>query len=367
MKIGLLTLPVETGYGSILQAVALKEQLVRRGHDVILIRRHVERKDSLSQLVIRFLHKLLKNHDIIVRIRRKERNDFPIITQYTQPFIDKHLQPYTEMYFSSKAMKKVNKLGLDAIVVGSDQVWRPGYMQNVADYFLYQVSDRVKKYAYAASLGTDYWKFSDQESKICGEAVRKFELISVRESSSVKMCEDHFGIKPTFVLDPTLLCKSEFYSNLIDEHDKEREGKVCAYILDHDDMMPIVDKYARLLSTKPIFPHGKVENPSAPVEQRIVKPVSTWLDCIKSSCAVCTDSFHGMVFSIIFNRPFVVSINHQEGAARFISLLGLLHLEDRIVDVNTDLSKLRPIDWGEVNSILDGMRKVSNDFLDNIK
>lgn len=367
MKIGLLTLPVETGYGSILQAVALKAQLEKRGHKVVLIRRHVYKKDSIIRLLGRLVKKILFNHDLVVRIAKKERDEFPIITQYTQPFIDRHLQPRTDIFYSSKEMAKVNKLGFDAIVVGSDQVWRPGYMENIEDYFLYQIDNDIKKYAYAASLGTDYWKFSEAETKICSDAVRKFKAVSVRESSSVDMCEKHFHVTPSFVLDPTLLCGSDFFSNLIDSHNPEYEGKLCAYILDHDDMMPIVNNYARILSTDPIYPHGKVENPSAPVEQRIVKPVSVWLDSIKSSSAVCTDSFHGMVFSIIFHRPFVVSIHHQEGTARFKSLLGLLHLENRIVNNDTDLTKLQPIDWKQVDFILNEMRNISNRFLDEIK
>ncbi|MCX8463458.1 hypothetical protein OTH22_09000 [Bacteroides fragilis] len=135
MKIGLLTLPVETGYGSILQAVALKTKLVDLGHDVTLIRRHVERKDSFLRITVRTIKKYIFKKSIIVQISKKYRDEFPIITKYTQPFIDKHLSPYTEFYYSSKSMKKINKLGFDAIVVGSDQVWRPDYVQNVEDFF----------------------------------------------------------------------------------------------------------------------------------------------------------------------------------------------------------------------------------------
>ncbi len=367
MKIGLLTLPVETGYGSILQAVALKALLEKRGHDVVLIRRHVYKKDSIIRLLGRLIKKILFNHNLVVRISKKERDEFPVITQHTQPFIDKHLQPRTDIFYSSEEMTKVNDLGFQAIVVGSDQVWRPGYMQNVADYFLYQVKNDIKKYAYAASFGTDNWMFSANETTVCGEAIKNFKAVSVRESSSVSLCEKYFNVKPTFVLDPTLLCDESFYSAFIDNHKSERDGKLCAYVLDYDDMMGMVSKYASVLSTDPVFPHGKVEDKTAPVNDRIVKPVSTWLDCIKSSAAVITDSFHGMVFSIIFHRPFAVSIHHQEGAARFLSLLSLLHLENRIVNNDTDFELLPDIDWDNVDKILNEMRIISNSFLNNIK
>ncbi len=366
MKIGLLTLPVETGYGSILQAVALKEQLVRRGHDVVLIRRQSKKKDNFVVLIGRILKKIFLDHSYIIRIRKKEREEFPIVTQYTQPFIEKHLSPFTKIFHSSNEMRKVNRMGLDAIVVGSDQVWRPGYMKNVCDYFLYQIDSSIRKYAYAASFGTSEWLFSEKDSLICTKALRQFKAVSVRESSGVKLCEEHFSVKPEFVLDPTMLFDYDFYSNFIENHNAEYENKLCAYILNQKRLMPIVVKYSLALSAEPIFPHGKVEDKTAPVSLRIVKPVSLWLDTIQSSKAVVTDSFHGMAFSIIFRKPFAVVINKERGGARFMSLLNALHLEHRIVDEETDFSKLKPIDWEVVERELARMRKRSNDFLDAI-
>ena len=367
MKIGLLTLPVETGYGSILQAVALKTKLVDLGHDVTLIRRQVERKDSFLRITVRTIKKYIFRKPIIVQISKKYRDEFPIITKYTQPFIDKHLSPYTEFYYSSKSMKKINKLGFDAIVVGSDQVSRPGYVQNVADFFLYQIDNNIKKYSYAASFGTDEWLFTEKETSICRDAIKYFLKISIRESSTIDLCYDKLGKKPEFVLDPTLLLDNKFYSGLIEKHESYREGKLCAYILNKKSLMPIVETYSKILDTSSVFPHSEVEDVSAPLDLRVVPSVSDWLDSIRSSQAVCTDSFHGMAFSIIFRKPFIVVVNKERGAARFFSLLNALNLEHRIVDESTDLNDLKPIDWGDVEDRLAKMQGQSIQFLKSIQ
>lgn len=147
MKIGILTIPIETGYGSILQAYALKTALTGRGHDVTFIRR--ERYlpvFSLKRIFRRFVKKYILGHrDTVILVRLKEMREFPIVMQNIQPFLDKHLAPFTEKYYSSKEMEKVNSLGFDAIVVGSDQVWNPGCMDNIEDYFLYQIKDSIHK------------------------------------------------------------------------------------------------------------------------------------------------------------------------------------------------------------------------------
>ena len=77
------------------------------------------------------------------------------------------------------------------------------------------------------------------------------------------------------------------------------------------------------------------------------------------------DSFHGMVFSILFNKPFWVIGNAERGMSRFTSLLKTFHLEDRLLDAdkldNIDISK--PIDWAVVNGILEENRSESKDLL----
>lgn len=368
MKIGLLTLPLETGYGGIMQAFALKTALEKRGHQVILIRR-LRRKHKLKRVFRRAIKKyVFLKKDTIIFIDKKEENEFPFVTQYTQKFIDSHLMPFSKAYFSSLAFKGIEHLGLDAVVVGSDQVWRPGCMDNIEDYFLTGIAGNIKRYAYAASLGSDAWVYTKKETACCREAVKLFSAVSVREQSGVSLCKKNLGVTPTFVLDPTLLFDSDFYMSFVNEHAVEKEHKICAFILDRSyEKLDILGKFSEQIGKDYFFAANNTEDRNAPLADRIAPSVESWLDSFYSADCVFTDSFHGCVFSIIFRKPFYVFINSARGADRFYSLLRLFGLEQCMIRENTDFSKIPNIDWDNVERVLVEMRKVSNDFLSDIE
>lgn len=371
MKIGLLTLPIETGYGSIMQAFALKTALTRRGHDVILLRRlRKKKKYDLKRIVRRCVKKyLLGRKDTIVLIDKKEAEEFFYVTQNTQRFVDKHLEPYSPIYYSSDEMAAISSLKLDAIVVGSDQVWRPGCMDNIEDYFLCPIEHLpVKKYAYAASFGVDEWNYSSKETENCQKAVQYFERVSVREDSGVKLCRDYLNKNAEFVLDPTLLFDKSFYASYIGGyHDISKEHKICAFILDRtDEKLSILKHLSKMIGREYSFAANNTEDRQAPLQDRIAPPVESWLDSFNSSDVVFTDSFHGCAFSIIFRKDFYVYINKGRGVGRFKSLLGMFGLEHRVVDVKTNLAQVKPVDWNFVEKKLQEMQGVSNRFLDSI-
>lgn len=93
--------------------------------------------------------------------------------------------------------------------------------------------------------------------------------------------------------------------------------------------------------------------------------IEDWLDNIKNSSFAITDSFHGMVFSIIFNKPFAVYVNKDRGADRFVSLLSFIGLEDRMINDESDVDNLikKTIKWEDVNEKLETLKKQSIQFL----
>ena len=371
MKIGLLTLPIETGYGSIMQAFALKTALCNRGHEVVLLRRlRKKRKYDIIRIIRRCVKKfILGKWDTIIFIDRKELLEYPIVTQNTQKFVDYYMQPYSPKFFSSKSMVGISNLNLDAIVVGSDQVWRPGCMDRIEDFFLCPIETLpIKKYAYAASFGIDEWIYSEKETRNCKRAVQTFDRISVREKSGVYLCDKYFGKKADFVLDPTLLFDKSFYTSLVGgNHDLTKEHKICAFVLDRtSEKQSILLKLSRMYNKKYFFASNNTENRQAHLQDRIAPSVESWLDSFDSADVIFTDSFHGCAFSIIFRKDFYVYVNKGRGAGRFKSLLGLFGLEHRVVDENTELSLVQPIDWSLVEEKLNQMQQVSNSFIDAI-
>ena len=115
----------------------------------------------------------------------------------------------------------------------------------------------------------------------------------------------------------------------------------------------------------PFCVNSKYDNEEAPLEERIQQPVEKWLRAFYDAEFVITDSFHACVFSIIFNKPFIVYGNKERGYARFESLLNLFALEDRLVSSPYEVNKAlqATIDWNRVNSIRKQMKEKSLSFL----
>ena len=115
----------------------------------------------------------------------------------------------------------------------------------------------------------------------------------------------------------------------------------------------------------PFYVNSKYNNAEAPLEERIQQPVEKWLRAFYDAEFVITDSFHACVFSLIFNKPFIVYGNKERGFARFESLLNLFGLEERLVCSPNDVKKTleKNIDWNRVNSIHKQMKEKSLSFL----
>ena len=253
--------------------------------------------------------------------------------------------------------KLISKYELDAVVTGSDQVWRPCYNRRVlTNMFLDFVGKRTKKIAYAASFGVDYWEYKPRKARKCGELARRLDAISVREGSGVSLCRNYLGVEAIEVLDPTLLLSAEVYKEVCSNVAPSGERYVAAYILDATpEKVALVEQEARRRGVAAKI-YGADKDAELSIEE--------WLAMFRDAEYVITDSFHGCVFSTIFRREFAVIINSERGASRFISLLGKFALTNRtIIDANQGSVPTEPIDWQEVEINLKKYQEHSMTFL----
>ena len=214
------------------------------------------------------------------------------------------------------------------------------YKSHVQESFLDFAKDwKGKRIAYAASFGVDNWEFSSEETRICKELAKSFNAISVREDTGVGLCEEYFGIKAEQVLDPTLLLHSSDYVKLIKEASLQKNNrKLFAYVLDKTpEKIAFVEKVAKEKGLQPNYINLSFGDIREPVKQRILPSVEQWLSYFYDAEFVVTDSFHGCVFSIIFNKKFVTIGNEERGMSRFKSLLSLLGLERRLCTNLSDI------------------------------
>lgn len=338
MKIGIITQPLHANYGGILQNYALQQVLKQMGHEVWTIDygkfTWINWLDNAWRVLV---HKMLghKAH-FAVTPSEKDKIEAPL-----RRFAEKNIQ--LTIPRSKRFNKKVvGKYGFDALIVGSDQVWRPMYNCYIEDCFLSFVSQmNLKRVAYAASFGTDKWEFTPQQTEQCAVLAKDFDGISVREKSGITLCNQYLGVNATHVLDPTLLMKSQDYIKLC-SHISKREPFVFAYVLDeNEEKIKSIADFAERRGL-PYFIKG-ADNTVSDNDT-----IELWLSYFRDAAFIVTDSFHGTAFSIIFNKDFYVFGNEKRGNSRFDSLLETFGLKDRMMN-NVLPKEIENIEWEEVN------------------
>lgn len=368
MKIGIITVPFNNNYGGFLQAFALKKILEDAGHEVWFINRRRNKPSSFVvfkskiKAIFRFF---AKGEPFVLNDAAKIR----YISRNTQVFVKDYLSPLTKAYYTSEALSNCTNLGFDFFIVGSDQVWRYKYAgESIRDfYFSFLKGTAVPRLSYAASFGTSDQEYPDHIAKECSALLSEFKAISVRESSGINVLESVFKVddnKANVVLDPTFLLDKSDYYNLVEKFKGSlapRQNYLFTYLLDYnqdkDSLVRniVCERNLELLQMK--AQTGNLAHLD------IIEPVEEWLNGIKNASFVVTDSFHGMVFSIIFNKPFLVYINKERGADRFYSLLSQLGIENVLIEQSSDYLGYSEINWNEVNENIDFLRGISKNFL----
>lgn len=368
MKVGILSLPLYVNYGGIMQTYAMQTILERMGHNAVFIqKRNWPLNIKIKDWPIVYAKRIVKNmigRNIPMSYEKIYNREAPIIRQNIETFVSKHIKmKIVDDY------RQIQENDFEAIVVGSDQIWRPLYVKHIENSFLDFAKDwDIKRVAYAASFGTDKWEYTKLQNAHCHKLVQLFNVVSVREKSGVGLCKEHFGVEAKHVLDPTMLLKAEDYIKLFEENNTLKStGDLLCYILDEsEEKSKIIETIASQGRLKTFHvsarPYYKLD---VPLEERVQPSVETWLRGFYDAKFVVTDSFHACVFSILFKKPFVVYGNKERGMSRFTSLLEMFGLQDRIVSGRSDLEEklLKGIDWKMVYSNLDVRIKEANDFL----
>ena len=267
-----------------------------------------------------------------------------VITQYL--FSKKVKISFVERTVKLKIIKKnfseLKESNYNYLIVSSDQTWAyfdKSYFYDIA-FLRFAEYWKIPKFIYAASIGKDTWFYTKQEDKMASRYLRNFTGISFREKGLVRLAEKHLelNIKPIFVLDPTLLIDKKYYLNEIKDYNRDfnfNEKYIFVYQLDKNE---ILEKTLNQSSAKYNYKIYKLN-----LDDDYY--IENFLFYLNISQAVITDSFHGTVFSIMFNKPFISFINRARGKGRFDSLIETFNLENRILDpitiVNPNINLLK--------------------------
>ncbi len=354
-KIGILTHSLGNNYGGLLQAFALQKVLTNLGFNSEII------SHTPSANIYYFWSKwnFKKIAKFILAILKANPTPLEIVPPFILkriffPFIKKNFK-YSKLYTNQKEINS----NYDYVIVGSDQVWKYEFTKSQKPGFFFlsflSESKRKKSFSYSASFAINIWEGDTEITKKYSAYLKQFKTISVREHSGVDICRDTFGVSAVQMPDPTLLLTVDEYNAVIPE---KVETPPLSYIGNYVlDSSPEIKALLSALSSSLQLPlHGLMPDDLAlnPLK-RLPMGVPQWLVSIRGASYMLTDSFHGCVFCIIYNIPFICLGSEYRGSARFDSLLKTFGLESRMVtDHNAEniLALLRtPIDWKRVNAI----------------
>lgn len=352
MRIGILTHPLESNYGGILQNFALQEVFMKMGHDPITLRTG---KTTYSLWAKRFVK------SIVGRINGKVVSIplIPFVYEKRQSGIESFVRKYIKttkkvLWYSSDL---IDKYQIEALCVGSDKSWA-SYFKRIDDMFFAFARDYdIIKFSYAPSFGTDKWEFNAEQTEKCRELVKSFTGVSVREHSGVKLCKDSLNVDAKWLLDPTLLLSADDYSSLCANINQRKDDFILAYILNYTDEKKKYIEKARLSLKKEVVLLMAENN------VRSNDTVEKWISLFRDAHFVVTDSYHGTIFSIIFHKAFISLANPFRGTERFKSLSGMFALDKNILTTIPDEFRLAKIDWTMIDEEIQNRQKESINFI----
>lgn len=347
MKIGIVTIYGEYNYGNKFQNYAIKKMVENINNDNIVytIRPKLTNKQKLISLLIKYG---------IGKYRKFQNDSFDKKKIYSfQSFSKKYLNVVTY-----KNLKKLNNQ-YDYFLAGSDQIWNTnGFKGRMLDFYLLKFASDKKRIAIAPSLGTG--KIGLEQVKQFKRELPKFKKLSCRELGSVKVIEKYsMGNKCIKLSDPTMgLDKNEWELIRTKANGKPREPYIFCYFLGKLDK-EINEQINKVKSNNIIINVMKKDN----IEMFSNDP-GQFIDLLADAQLILTDSFHGCVFSIIYNKPFVVlhTLDRKNMEDRICSLLKEFNFEDRWID-NVKYDDLYKMNFTYANKKLKDEYEKLNNYL----
>lgn len=355
-KIGIITYHFARNYGAVLQCFALQSYLESKGYEVTIIN-HVNKNQELNNGIYKkkngikgIIINLMLSPFLIVRI--KKNNKF-------ENFINKYLKLSKKISNTEEMEKLINYEKFDMLISGSDQVFNP----NIEDFdisFLFPFETKCKKISYAASIGNA----TESDLNKLKKDLIDFYNLSIREKQDEELVRKVTGKDVHVVCDPVLLMDEKFWSVVAQKSNliKSEEKYLLCYFL-HKNLYKKEFELAKKIAKEKKL-NIKIINARYSIESlrkgtyHTVDPLE-YIELFKKATYICTDSFHGTVFSIIFNKDFNCfdSKNNKKDSRRknVLEQIGLL---DRLCLIEDNQININEIDFSDINS---NVRRISDE------
>lgn len=298
-----------------------------------------------------FANALLKQHKGIAEFVRKYQHLSP--TAYHAP---------NELHY--------NPHHYDVYITGSDQLWSPRHCNGDPAFMLHFADDDALKISYAASIGAN--KIPKDLRPLYKELLSRYQHISVRETSGVKVIQDVVGKDATTVLDPTLLLnKDEWNSIAVPQRLVKKKYILCYYLNYSFNAFPYVDELANHLQNQTGYEIVRVARPPHKLSYshttyKVGASPEEFLALVRDAEVVLTTSFHGTAFAVNFGKPLLSIVENREASdSRQVSLLNNLGLMNQVLSLSDSFPNLELAiyDVASEQARLEVLRQDSKQFL----
>lgn len=381
-KVGIVSCYFKHNYGSMLQAYATQKILddMNIENETINIDKNIDFsngkkkyymgqvlnfqfiKSKLGMIKLKLDKKINKNLGKNISIRDKKYEEFRKTFRLTEPY-----KTYAEL--NEKAEKDYS-----SVIVGSDQLWLP--VNVVADYYtLNWVPEDVNKISFSTSFGVSV--IPEKYKEAYKKFLNRINYLSTREVAGQKIIKDLIGRDATLVCDPTLLFNKVEWMSIQKEEPIIKGKYIFCYFLgkniEHRKFAERLKEKTgyKIVSLNHADEYVKYSDMFADEAPYDVGPAE-FLNMIRNAEYVCTDSFHGTVFSLINNVKFFTFRRYNSKSkvstnSRIDSLLGIVNLKERLINGDEDVEKEieKKIDFENVNIKLEEFRNTSKEFLKN--
>jgi polysaccharide pyruvyl transferase WcaK-like protein len=372
-KIGILTFHYSNNYGGVLQSLSLLKALQSKGYNAEVINfvpsnykptriinnlglsRNIFRNRIQHLNIINMVKKIsiIKKHsntitDKFNSFRKREMN---LSEQVDENSIDTILENY------------------DVIIVGSDQIWNPSQRKR-PEYFLnFGTKFNGRKISYAADSTTEEVNMDDMDN--LKDCLKDFSYISVRNEHSFEFVKSIINKDPVVVADPTIL---------YDFKDKNRnrdkkEDYILTYVLGKEiegTHNKAIEKIKKVYGNLPVY---SIKIPTMNFElsnfaDKVLYDLdpAEWVNMFRNAKFIYTDSFHGVLFSLKFHKPFLAYYTEKMRSTRFIDLGKRYNIENYIVQNVKEIDRKRsleiPCDFSNLNTVLEKQKEYSFEFLE---
>lgn len=361
VKIGILTYHKNLNYGSVLQAYALHRYLRSLGHEVEVIDYHNAGQDTHNTIFekTRSLKSLVRNIQALPYYRslRLHKKKF-------EAFLEKRITLGQQDYTETSDLSNLNQR-YSVFVCGSDQIWNPRSDHYSSAYLLDFVKDKRSCIAYAPSFGTGLLPPAFEST--FASAVKDFFALSLREKSGIAYISRLTGREIACVPDPVLLLSRDEWLEIAPKRLIKDPYILCYFIGDVEGMRA----FARSMHKKTDLPLVVINKHHRdmfyPNKKYYSSGPEEFLSLVEHCDYVCTNSFHAVMYSLLFQKNFWVFTNAGEGSAssRIVSILETVGLTDRILDSNTPWPEdpTIPIDFGLSQKVLAEFSQEGRSFL----